>query len=229
MGPRWPVPRSPDHAASSAGEDGSHTERARRGQRASGARVRRVRRIVLLGIDGAGKTTTAAALAAAERKSGRPAVVLRNRSGRRWLARTSARVGLELPVSWADRVETVVRTINVLVSQARAGRRDGLVVIDRHLVCQLVLRKVRGLPPGCVLPWASATLLHPDAVVVLDVPVETAHERILTRGEDLESRDFLRSSRAAYLELARARGWSVVDATGATETIIALIEEATGP
>lgn len=183
---------------------------------------------MLLGIDGAGKTTAAAALAAAERESGRPAIVLRNRSGRRWLARTSARFGLELPVRWADRFETVVRTVNVLVSQARARRRDGVVIIDRHLVCQLVLRRARGLPPGRVLPWAAATLLRADAVVLLDVPAETAHARILTRGEDRESLDHLRTTRSTYLEFARVRGWSVVDATGATGTVVARIAEAAG-
>jgi dTMP kinase len=82
----------------------------RRGQQPGGCRSRRSRTIVLLGIDGAGKTTTAAALAAVQRESGRPAIVLRNRSGRRWLTRASARLGVDLPVRWADRLETVVRT-----------------------------------------------------------------------------------------------------------------------
>lgn len=183
---------------------------------------------MLLGIDGAGKTTTATALAAAERESGRPALVLRNRSGRRWLTRASARSGLELPVRWEDRFETVVRTVNVLVSLVLAGRRKGLVVIDRHLVCQLVLRRVRGLPPGRVLPWLAARWLRPDAVVVLDVPAETAHARIVSRGEDHEPLDHLRAARTAYLELARARGWSVVDATGTTGTVLARIGQAVG-
>lgn len=192
-------------------------------------RPTRPRTVVLLGIDGAGKTTAAAALVAAERASGRPALVLRNRSGRRWLARASARLGVEVPVRWADRVETVVRAANVLVSRARTGRRSGLVVVDRHLVCQLVLRKVRGLPPGRVLPWLADAWLRADAVVVLDVPAETAQERILSRGEDDETLEHLRAARSAYLDLARARGWSVVDATGTTETVLARIAHATAP
>lgn len=182
--------------------------------------------MVLLGIDGAGKTTTAAALAAAGRESGRLAIVLRNRSGRRWLARVSARCGLELPVRWADRFETVVRTINVLVSHMRAGHRAGLVVIDRHLVCQLVLRQVRGLPPGRVLPWWAERSIRPYAVVVLDVPARIAQQRILSRGEDHESLDYLRTARTAYLELARTGGWSVVDATATTEVLVAQIAAA---
>ncbi|MGQ1795838.1 dTMP kinase [Kocuria oceani] len=181
---------------------------------------------MLLGIDGAGKTTTADALVAAARESGRSAIVLRNRSGRRWLARVSARCRLQLPVRWADRVETGVRTANVAVSRVRAGRREGLVVIDRHLVCQLVLRQGRGLPPGRVLPWLAARSIRPYAVVVLDIPAQIAQQRILRRGEDHESLDYLRTARTAYLELARAEGWSVVDATATTEVLVARIAEA---
>jgi dTMP kinase len=182
---------------------------------------------VLLGIDGAGKTTTAASLVAAEREAGGTAFVLRNRSGRRWLARTSARARVELPMRWTDRVETVVRIANVIVSQLRAWHRGGLVVVDRHLVCQLVLRRVRGLPSGRVLPWLAVASLRADAVVVLDVPAETAQKRILTRAEDHETLTYLRAARSAYLDLARAEGWSVVDATATTEAVLTRIQDAT--
>lgn len=190
-------------------------------------RARRARTIVLLGTDGAGKTTTAAALAAAERTTGRTAVVLRNRSGRRWLIRSSHRLGMELPVSWADRVETMVRTVNVLLSHARAGRTDRLGIMDRHLACQLVLRDTRGLPTGRLLPWLSARLLRTATVAVLDVPAETAKERILARAKDHETLEDLRAARAAYLDLARSRGWLVVDATGTTEAILAQLLDMT--
>ncbi|MFI7583966.1 thymidylate kinase [Kocuria sp. M1N1S27] len=191
--------------------------------------ARRARTVVLLGIDGAGKTMAATALVAAEREAGRAAILLRNRSGRRWLTRASARCGVQVPVRWADRVETVVRSANVLVSQVRAARRDGLVVMDRHLVCQLVLRRTRGLPPGRALPRAAATALRGGVVVLLDVPAETARARILARGQDHESLEYLRAARAVYLEFARARGWIVVDATGAPEAVLALLTGLTGP
>jgi dTMP kinase len=181
--------------------------------------------IVLLGTDGAGKTTTAAALAAAERAAGRPALVLRNRSCRRWLIRTAQRLHWEVPVGWADRIETLVRTANVLVAHARAGRRDRLVVMDRHLVCQLVLRELRGLPAGPWLPALSDRLLRSVTVAVLDVPVETAVERIRVRGEDEESLAYLRAARAAYLDLARTRDWLVVDASGPTEDVLEQMEQ----
>lgn len=175
---------------------------------------------MVLGVDGAGKTTVAAALVAADQKAGRPAILVRNRSGRRWLSRTAARCGTELPVRWVDRVETVVRTANVLVAQARARRREGLVVLDRHLVCQLVLRRVRGLPPGPVLPRLVTRVLRGAIVIVLDVPAETARARIRIRGEDDEPLGYLRVARTAYLDLAQDHGWPVVDATGVPETVM---------
>jgi dTMP kinase len=181
--------------------------------------------IVLLGTDGAGKTTTAAALAAREWAAGRPALVLRNRSCRRWLIRTAERLQWEVPVGWADRIETLVRTANVLVAHARAGRRDRLVVMDRHLVCQLVLRELRGLPAGPWLPALSDRLLRSVTVAVLDVPAQTAFERIRVRGEDDESLAYLQAARAAYLELARTRGWLVVDASGPTEDVLEQMEQ----
>ena len=181
--------------------------------------------VVLLGIDGSGKTTTAAALAAAEREAGRSALLVRNRSGRRWLLRAGQRLGRELPVRWADRIETAVRTYNVALSHLRASSTDGLVIMDRHLACQLVLRQVRALPPGRVLPWLSDRLLRRTIVVLLDVPAETAHARITARGEDDEHLDFLRASRAAYLEYAAAHGWAVVDATGPTREVLARIRQ----
>ena len=204
-----------------------HSQADERGSRPDRSRSRRARRIVvLLGIDGAGKTTTAEAVAAGRRESGRAAIVLSNRSGRRWLARVSARSGLEVPVRWVDRFETVVRTANVAVTHALAGHQVGLVVIDRHLVCQLVLRQGRGLQPGRVLPWLADRSIRPYAVVVLDVPAEIAQQRILRRGEDHESLDYLQTARTAYLELARTRGWSVVDATATTTVLVAQIAEA---
>ncbi len=50
------------------------------------------------------------------------------------------RLGLRWPARLADAVETTTRVIKVLMSHARASRFDGLVVMDRHLYCQLALR-----------------------------------------------------------------------------------------
>lgn len=181
---------------------------------------RRPRPIVLIGIDGAGKTTTATALADVLRACGRGAVVMRNRSGRRWLLRAADRLGRPIPARWSDRVETVVRTVNVLTAHARAAFTRRVAIMDRHLVCQLVLRTIRDLPPGHLLPWLSTQLLSRATVVVLDVPAEVARARILARGQDEETLEYLRTARAAYLRVATSHGWLIFDATGTTGTTL---------
>jgi dTMP kinase len=184
---------------------------------------------VVLGIDGAGKTTAAASLVAAVRASGRTAQVLRNPAGRRWLSRATARLGIGIAPRWADRFESTVRTLNVLVSQLRAAAFHGTTVMDRHLHCQQVLREVRGLPPGRVLPWLVRALPGADAVVLLDLPAEAAHARITARGEDSESADYLRAARDAYLRMARSSGWQVVDAAGSRSDVLHGVLAAASP
>ena len=187
------------------------------------------RTVVILGIDGAGKTTAAASLLAAERAAGRPVQVLRNPAGRRWLSRATARLGIGIAPHWADRFESTVRLLNVLTAHLRAAAFRGTTVMDRHLHCQQVLRDVRGLPPGRVLPWLVRVLPRPSAVVLLDLPAEAAHERITARGEDSESADYLRAARDAYLRMARSSGWHVVDASGSRSQVLHRLLAAVAP
>lgn len=179
----------------------------------------RRRTIVLLGIDGAGKTTTATALVASIRDSGARAQLLRNPSGRRWMTRVAAQFGTAPTPAWANRLESVVRCTNVLLAHTRTVGFHGTTVMDRHVACQLVLRSVRGLPQGAVLPWLLARLPRPDAIILIDVPADLAHSRILLRGEDSETLSYLKSSREAYLEIARARGWHIIDGSGTTRQV----------
>ena len=177
------------------------------------------RTIVLLGIDGAGKTTAATALVAGIRARGIRAQLLRNPAGRRWMSRVAARFGTALPPVWANRLESVVRSVNVLLAHARAAVFPGATVMDRHMACQLVLRSVRGLPRGRLLPWLMVRLPRPDAVILIDVPAEVAHARIIARGEDSETLSYLISAREAYLEIAASKGWHVIDGSDTPENV----------
>lgn len=137
------------------------------------------------------------------------------------MTRTATRFGTSLSPVWANRIESIVRCANVLFAHGRASGFRGSTVMDRHLACQLVLRSVRGQPLGTVLPWLLARLPRPDAIILIDVPAATAHHRITMRGEDSETMPYLSSSREAYLELARARGWHVVDGSGSPGQVAA--------
>ncbi|MGX9898842.1 hypothetical protein ACW0JT_01335 [Arthrobacter sp. SA17] len=102
---------------------------------------------MLTGIDGSGKTTAAQALA-----GDRGALLLSNYAGRRRISLLAARSGLRFHARLSDAVETIIRTFNVLVSHARAHNHPGLVVMDRHLYCQLALRRAKGLPQAASCP-----------------------------------------------------------------------------
>jgi dTMP kinase len=168
--------------------------------------------IVLTGIDGSGKSTAAAALVSAARAKGRKALLLSNHAGRRTMSVLGTKLGLQLPARLADAVETTFRVVNVLVSHARASRFDGLVVMDRHLYCQLALRRTKELPLGRLLPWLLSVLPAPDAVIHLEIEPELAHQRIVARGTDVESLSDLVAFRNAYRSLPEFSDFVEVDA-----------------
>ena len=185
--------------------------------------------VVLTGIDGSGKSTAARALMHSVRARGGKALLLNNHAGRRTMSVITARLGLRLPRRAADAVETLFRVCNVLVSHARAARYDGLVLMDRHLHCQLALRSAKGLPRGRFLPWLLRTLPRPAAVVHFEVDPAEAHRRIAARGTDAESLADLAAFRDAYAALPQFEDFVKMDASvpgpEAAAHLGALVEE----
>ncbi|NQD86664.1 thymidylate kinase [Paenarthrobacter sp. CM16] len=177
--------------------------------------------IVLTGIDGSGKTTAARALVESARADGKNALLLANHAARRRLSLLSERLGWKLPPRVADVIETTVRLFNVLVNHARAQRFDGLVVMDRHLHCQLALRQANGLGRGRLLPWLLGKLPAPDLSVHFDVDPRLAHQRVTARGTDNETLADLQAFRSAYRSLPEFDEFVVVDASGTPEQVLA--------
>ncbi|WP_104137600.1 AAA family ATPase [Arthrobacter sp. ZGTC131] len=184
--------------------------------------------IVLTGIDGSGKTTAAHDLVAAARAEGTKALLLSNYAGRRRMSLLGARFGVRFPSQLADAAETVIRVANVLVSHARARQFPGLVIMDRHLHCQLALRRTRGLPRGRLLPRLIGALPRPDLMVYLDVSPERAHERIVARGTDEESLDDLRALRDAYRSLPEYTDFVKIDADAPPAEVLARLTQTIG-
>lgn len=182
--------------------------------------------IVLTGIDGSGKTTAARALASAGLAEGREALLLSNYAGRRRMSLLSARLGARLPPRLADAVESTIRSANVLVSHLRASRFQGLVVMDRHLQCQLALREAKGLPRGRALPWLLRKLPAPDLVIHLDIDPQQAHDRIVARDTDEESLADLTALRDAYRALPEFTAFTVVDAGAPEHKVLADLRRA---
>ena len=175
--------------------------------------------VVLVGIDGAGKSTAAQLLKDRVLLRGGRVLLLQNHAGRRTISTWCTDHHVRLHPGLADLVETAIRVGHVLVSHLRAHRFDGLVVMDRHLYCQLALRAVRGLPPGRLLPWLLRHLPQPDLVVFFDISPRLAYVRIQLRGTDQESLHFLEAFSAAYCALPDYPTFVTVAAGGTpTET-----------
>jgi dTMP kinase len=132
----------------------------------------------------------------------------------------SARLGVQLHPAVADAVESAIRAVNVVVSHVRAHRYPGLVIMDRHLHCQLALRQARGLSRGLFLPWLLKILPKPDLVIHLVVDPEQAHQRVLERGTDTESLDELRQLRDAYRSLPEYAQFTEVAAEGTPAEVL---------
>lgn len=172
--------------------------------------------IVLLGIDGAGKSTAAREVEGL--LPGTPVLVLGNYSGRKTISALAQRFDVSLPGHLADVLETAVRVFNVLLNHLRAARFNGVVIMDRHLYCQLALRKARGIRRHRMLEILLGLMPRPRAVVYFDITAEQAHKRITSRGEDQEDLKDLQEFRKGYLELPCFPGFAVVDASGSTKS-----------
>lgn len=182
-----------------------------------------VLRVVLLGIDGAGKTTAARSVVHKLREAGIEAALFRNPGGRRtldrWASRHSHTAQSLLGSRLLDAVESSLRVLAVLRSTLQARRRRGVVLFDRHLQCQLALRRVRGLPAGRLLPWLLRVLPQPDLVVYLGVDPNTAQARIASRNTDQETLEFLTALDASYRQLPGFEDYALVDANGTAAEI----------
>ncbi|KUM35251.1 AAA family ATPase [Arthrobacter sp. EpRS71] len=177
--------------------------------------------IVLTGIDGSGKTTAARALVDSARAEGRSALLLSNHAARRRMSLLPERFGWTVPPRALDVIETGVRLFNVLVNHARARRFDGLVVMDRHLHCQLALREANGLARGTLLPWLLEKLPAADLHVHFDTDPTVAHARVMARGTDQETEADLRAFRDAYRSLPEYENFVEVDANGEPGNVLA--------
>jgi dTMP kinase len=180
--------------------------------------------IVLTGIDGSGKSTAARALVSKAHTDGKKALLLNNHAGRRSMSLLGERLGIRWPLRLADAVETTLRVANVLVSHVRASRFDGLVVMDRHLYCQLALRTAKGLPRGGVLPWLLSRLPAPDAVVHLDIEPALARRRITARGTDTETLADLAALHGAYRSLPEYQDFFLLDSSQPPAAVLDSLE-----
>ena len=167
--------------------------------------------IVLEGIDGSGKSTLADRLAATLSESGLAVVSTREPTdgpyGRR--IREVARSGRseltaeqELELFMADRREHVAGVVQPALA------RGAVVIQDRSYFSTVAYQGERGLDPRRLLAENEAIAPRPDILLVVDVPVSTALERIAaSRGagpDDFERAEALARVRDVFLSFEGA-------------------------
>lgn len=200
-------------------------------------RACRGRFVVLEGGEGSGKSTQAVMLADRLRTAGRSARVTREPGGTPRGARVrelllhdhgTLDARAELLLMLADRALHVAEVV-------RPGLAAGEVVVsDRHTPSSLAYQGVgRGLGVEDVermSAWATGEVV-PDLVVVLDLDDAVADSRLAGARDRMEEAgpEFHRRVRAAYRELAPARGWLVVDGSGSVEEVAARVWAAVQP
>jgi dTMP kinase len=112
--------------------------------------------------------------------------------------------------------------------------RNIVVVSDRFSPSTLAYQGVaRGMGVDEVERRGAAVAggVEPDVVIVLDLPDEVAEARVAQDRDRFEREGdaFHARVRAAYRELAPARGWVVVDATGTPDEVAERVWAAVAP
>jgi dTMP kinase len=199
--------------------------------------VTRGRFVVLEGGDGSGKSTQAARLAAWLRGQGLT-VVETFEPGSGPTGAILRDLLLHGPEAIAPMTEALLmaadRAQHVATEIEPALARGDWVVCDRYVPSSLVYQGVvRDLGVDVVeqLSAVATAGLAPDLVLLLDVSDDVAEQRRADESDRLEREgaEFHTSVRAAYRELAPARGWVVIDADGDVDTVAALVVDAVIP
>ncbi len=193
--------------------------------------------VVVEGGEGVGKSTQVERLATSLRATGREVVVTYEPGDTKLggelrtallHADTAIDAHAELLLMLADRAQHVAEVIRP------ALERGAFVVCDRYEPSTLAYQGVaRGLGVDDVerlSQWAAAGV-QPDVVVVLDLRDAVAEARVAAVRDRFEraGAEFHARVRAAYRELAPARGWLVVDAGGTADEVAARVLAAVEP
>jgi dTMP kinase len=190
--------------------------------------------VVVEGGEGVGKSTQVERLASSLRASGREVVVTYEPGDTKTGAELRAALlhadtaldpHAELLLMLADRAQHVAEVIRPALD------RGAIVVCDRYEPSTLAYQGVaRGLGVDEVerlSKWAAAGVVA-DIVIVLDLPDPVAEARVSPVRDRFEraGAEFHARVRAAYRDLAPARGWLVVDADGTPDDVAARVRAA---
>lgn len=175
------------------------------------------RLIVIEGIDGTGKSTQASMLATALREHGHEVIQSYEPTNGTWgrKLRESASTGRldiedELEYFIKDRREHVNELITPTI---QAG---GIVILDRYYFSTMAYQGARGIDPEEIRTQNECFAPRPDILVILDLDVDIALDRIGVRdgqANEFEKRESLEFCRNLFLSLRDESYAHVVDAS----------------
>lgn len=179
--------------------------------------------IVIEGIDGTGKSTQARRLADWLVSQGREVVLSREPTDGPWgrKLRESAASGRlspaeELQYFLSDRRQHVEETIAPALA---AGK---VVILDRYYFSTMAYQGARGFDPAEIRRMNEEFAPVPDVLLILDLDVDNAHQRIGSRGDsanEFEKRESLERCREVFLSLAKEPFARVIDSTGTLDEV----------
>jgi dTMP kinase len=186
--------------------------------------------IVIEGIDGTGKSTQASRLGEWFRAQGREVVVSREPTAGPWgkKVRESAASGRlspeeELEYFLNDRRQHVEELI---APSLAAGK---VVILDRYYFSTMAYQGARGFDPSEIRRQNEAFAPVPDRLLILDLDVDSALERIGARGDtanEFEKRENLERCQEIFLSLRGEDFVRVIDSHGTLDEVADRIREA---
>jgi dTMP kinase len=186
--------------------------------------------IVIEGIDGTGKSTQASRLGEWFRTQGREVVVSREPTAGPWgkKVRESAASGRlspeeELEYFLNDRRQHVEELI---APSLAAGK---VVILDRYYFSTMAYQGARGFDPSEIRRQNEAFAPVPDRLLILDLDVDSALERIGARGDtanEFEKRENLVRCQEIFLSLRGEDFVRVIDSHGTLDEVADRIREA---
>jgi len=186
--------------------------------------------IVIEGIDGTGKSTQVRLLAAWLAAQGREVVVSREPTDGPWgrKLRDSAASGRlspaeELACFLKDRRQHVAE---VIAPALAAGKG---VILDRYYFSTMAYQGARGFDPALIRRLNEEFAPVPDLLLILDLEVTAAHQRIGSRGgtaNEFEQRENLERCRQIFLSLRDEPFVRVIPSSGSIDEVAARLQHA---
>jgi dTMP kinase len=188
--------------------------------------------IVIEGIDGTGKSTQARRLGEWFAAKGREVVLSREPTDGPWgkKLRESAATGRLSP---EDELECFLKDRRQHVEEkiAPALAAGKVVILDRYYFSTMAYQGARGFDPAEIRRLNEEFAPVPDLLLILDLDVNTAHQRIGHRGDstnEFEQKENLERCREIFLSLKDEPFVRVVDSTGNLNDVSARIREIVG-